>query len=877
MIVIDEIAQYLRQLASSARSDINQLARATVASLKVLFEAATAAPAVRVIVTLATGTAAFGQETTEISQTLSDVAAEQLITEANDVMERPKGAIGRPAEDHEIGFILRRRLFSEVDNEAAAATAAAYLELYRTLAQRGVAIGAATADPAAYAERIASAYPFHPALIDCLDKRIGPMPGFQRARGALKMLAEAVAALWADGVDAATINLGDLPLHYSQVRASITTSIDRDALDGPAVADFAAPSSHAGGVDQERWPAQRTATRACTTVFCHSVAGEPLPGAALPDIYAGTCRPDDDPDAIDEALAATSQVAWHLVSDGATWRFQIAPNANRIIASEKANVANADITEELDYRIRSIFPSDGPVRAVHFPTGPADVPDEQQLRLVVFSYLDVTTTARHAHTPPEKVANVANRFGVREQNRTYRNAVVSLVADEDGIDAMRECVSFELAAQRVTTDNARMAQFDRDVAKTLKSLADKAVLQTRIAIFAAYRHLYWPARDPANQNLRHHDLPARDQGKVEQAQTAVIIEALRSNGKITDTAPATDRLEAAVGFSPSHPEVTTAQLAEAPWRDHAQAIVLNTSLITDAIATGVRFGAWVYYDPDQGRAWGLGDPPPPARIDGNVWLYTEERAQELGLLRRPVDQPAINTALAANGGSIDGSALRRELHKALGGEPAKSEVLEALIRGARSGNCVVVLTDPSAAKNESKPLAADEILEAELDSLQILTPEKAAETGVSSPPEDRGGPVTVRGEGDTVGVAFRQIDDAFEDRGGGPVAGLTVTATAEVGEGARDLRALGYCVSQLPRFDCRVAAHIEVEYDGLDGSVSADLTGSVTGWRQVEDALLGLADRGSDVGGHAGPGVHTGCTHPLRRHRLGSVPLGSHQ
>ena len=107
----------------------------------------------------------------------------------------------------------------------------------------------------------------------------------------------------------------------------------------------------------------------------------------------------------------------------------------------------------------------------------------------------------------------------------------------------------------------------------------------------------------------------------------------------------------------------------------------------------------------------------------------------------------------------------------------------------------------------------------------------------------------MRGVGDTVGVAFRQIDDIFGDRGGGPVASLKVTANAEVGEGARDLRALGYCVSQLPRFDCRVATHIVVEYDGLDGSVSAELTGSVTGWRQVEDALLGLADQGSDVGG----------------------------
>ena len=694
VIVIDEIAQYLRQLSSSARPEINQLAKATVAGLKVLFEAATAAPAVRVIVTLATGTTAFGSETGEISRTLTEVAADQLIAEANDVMERPKGAVGRPAEDHEIGFILRRRLFAEVDDESARAAAAAYQELYRSLAGRGVSVGAATTDPAAYAARIAAAYPFHPALIDCLDKRIGPMPGFQRARGALKMLAEAVAALWADETDAPTINLGDLPLHRPQVRACITTSIDRASLDGPAAADFASPQSHAGQVDEERWPAKRTATRACTTVFCHSVAGEPLPAAAQPDVYAGTCHPDDDPDIIDEALEAISKVAWHLVSDGAAWRFQTAPNANRIIASEIANVANADVTEELDRRIRRLFPSDGPVKAVHFPAGTADVPDEQRLRLVVFSHLDVTTTARDTHKPPAKVADVRDRSGVREQSRTYRNSVVSLVADKDAVEAMRERVRFELAAQRVTADAARMGQFDREVAKALKRLADTAALKTRIAICAAYRHLYWPAHDPANHHLRHLDLPAREQGKVAQAQTAVILQALRSTGKITDNAPATDRLAATAGFDKSQPEVTTAQLAEGPWRDHAQAIVLNPSLITDAIATGVRFGAWVYYDPDRNRAWGLSDPAPPVRIDSNVWLYTEDRAKELGLLRRPVGHTAITKVLAAQGGSVDGAALRRELHDALGGEPAKTEVLEALARGTSLKHYTVLLTAP---------------------------------------------------------------------------------------------------------------------------------------------------------------------------------------
>ncbi|MCY4057238.1 MAG: DUF499 domain-containing protein, partial [Gammaproteobacteria bacterium] len=270
VIVIDEIAQHLRLLATSGHEQSRDLAAQTIAGLKVLFEAATAAPRARIIVTLATGTDAFEAETAEVANALREAEVEQLLSEAHDVMERPKGAVGRPAEDDEIGFILRRRLFAEVDENAASTAAQAYRDLYATLADQGVTVGgSATDDPAGYAERLRSAYPFHPALIDCLDKRIGPMPGFQRARGALKMLAEAVAALWRADASAPIINLGDLPLENLTVRSAITTSIGREALDGPAVADFAASTSHAATVDNERWPAERLATRACRAAFCN--------------------------------------------------------------------------------------------------------------------------------------------------------------------------------------------------------------------------------------------------------------------------------------------------------------------------------------------------------------------------------------------------------------------------------------------------------------------------------------------------------------------------------------------------------------------------------------------------------------------------------
>ncbi|MCY4057241.1 MAG: DUF499 domain-containing protein, partial [Gammaproteobacteria bacterium] len=112
LIVIDEVAQYLRRLGTSGDERVRNLAGATIDGLKVLFEAATAAPAVRIVFTLATGTAAFGTETADVVRALDEVAVERLQREAADVMQRPMGAVGRPADDNEIGWILRRRLFA---------------------------------------------------------------------------------------------------------------------------------------------------------------------------------------------------------------------------------------------------------------------------------------------------------------------------------------------------------------------------------------------------------------------------------------------------------------------------------------------------------------------------------------------------------------------------------------------------------------------------------------------------------------------------------------------------------------------------------------------------------------------------------------------
>ncbi|MCY4174992.1 MAG: DUF499 domain-containing protein [Acidimicrobiaceae bacterium] len=650
LIVVDELALHLAQLASSADADVRRQEQATVQALKVLFEAATAAPAVRLIFTLATGTSAFSEQTDKLEQAISSVSIEGASSAAHDVMARSKGAVGRPAHEHEIGCILQRRLFESIDEKAAEAARGAYTDAYAQLAERDPdSLGAATADPAGYGEKIRSCYPFHPALIDCLDKRIGPLPGFQRARGALKMLAESLAVLHSDasasGDPLAVVNLGDLPLSTPAVRACITGGINRPELDPPAQADFAGAGSHAALIDDKQWPRSRLARRACTTVFCHSVATDAA-GAAASDVNLGTLRPGEQPPMIDEALSATLAAAWHLHSDGGRWRIRVEPNANKIVAAEAANVSNAGITEEIEAKLRKLFVSSGAAKVVHFPAGPADVDDTAQLQLVVVSHSDAAADPA-AGEPPDLLERIAERAGAAESVRTFRNALVFVVAGSGDFDSdddipgagdnARAKVRLELAARRVC-ETERLSDFSDEVVKQIKALAQRTELDTRMALCRAYRHVWWPQRVSGGRiDLKAMELPPSDQGKTGGAQTERVLKLMRDYAKVTDAAPATDVLARCSGFDRSG-EITTEDLAQTPWRAPEQALVLDQALLVKAIEAGVRNGAWVCHDTASdavltARRTGS------VRIAADVMLYSKQRAAELGLLQQESPEP----------------------------------------------------------------------------------------------------------------------------------------------------------------------------------------------------------------------------------------------
>ncbi|MGH8925038.1 MAG: ATP-binding protein [Acidimicrobiia bacterium] len=837
LVIIDEVAAHMRALSSSADPERRRQAQAMPVFLFSLFTAAAQVDTARVVITLATQTDAFAKETADVEKMLdTDSGPGQ---ESQSVMSRFREVLV-PAEDEEIAAIIRRRLFSHIDETAAIEAADGFRDYYSAQEKGGHSLNF-SADTH---QRMAASYPLHPELVRVLDSRVGTIPAFQRTRGALRLLAETVSALWERKADAVVINVADVPLDASPVGNALTRGIDREAFAQVIAADVAGPGSHAAVVDQTRFAATKPyATRAATTVFLHSLEQTASRGATQVDVWRGTLVPGDDPDLIQEALTQLDLHAWHLDYDGARWRFDTEAQPRKIVEDEKLSVAPSLVREEVDRRIGQMFAPQGAVKTRIFPKGPGDVDDRSELQLAVIHYDDLEVTARNASPPADYLIDMLDTHGVAGSNRTFRNGVAFLVSDSDQIESMKDAVRWDLAAHRVKNNGERMSSYAEPVQNKLKQIADKAGLDARVAITRCYRHLYYPKADKANRHLRHHELSPTSQGDQVKNQTIVIQEALQSLGKIRDTPIASDFLARIAGF-PATDRVSTSQAVEGFWRDHNAEIVLNPVRLTETVAVGIRNGEWIYYDSEAGKAYTADTPPPAARISTTTYLYTKARAEAEGLLRRDPTWADVEKELTKAKGELEGSELRSRLEQTLGDEPTKTILTEILGRVLKQEPVPIIVIDGSPSA-DSKPLAASTMSKLPLERITILSRSRAEEIGIEVTARPTG--FKLNGEG-SAGPVFGTLTDKLAELGTGKrITRVAISKTVTTASTA-ELRTLLSAVPMLPKLDFEIRLNASGSYLDLSGEVQvAYLAGPAAGFRKVEKEIFALLDRAGDL------------------------------
>lgn len=622
LIMIDEIARHLRVAKTvpteTGRSD---LAKQTVAFLMSLLEFAASKEQVVVVFTLAAESDAFSQETEELQ-------------EAKRISARQERVI-TPTAETEIAAIVTHRLFQYIDRAAAEETAAHYASYYHRCVEQGADLPQ-RALRAEYAQEIVDDYPFHPELLNTLNRKTSTIPNFQKTRGALRLLAMVIRELWADRPEYLfLIHPHDICLGNDEIANDLTSRLERprfkQVIKADIVSQLEGTRAHAQVLDE--WTGTGITRRVATAAFLHSIVQGGASGVDPADLTLAVIVPDEDPALALKAANDLVENGWFFEYDGRHYRFKTEPSINKIINDEMGVVSVVPSKLELDRRIRQVWKK-GYLQPVFFPSEPADVDDDAFLPKLVIIHYDADHASIESDAIPDLVARIFERAGSQEGFRRFKNNLVFLVADKQQVGPMVDQMRRYMAIQRILTDSDRLTDFLEEQRSRLKKAGEAAELDVRVAITRTYKWFYYPTSEaPQSQyNLGRVQLPAQEQGEVMKDQSGVILRLLQDLNKVQtqDAKPLAPQYVKQRAWDASQEKLTTEDLRKAFARKMGLRMMLDVNQLKKTIKFGIENGVWIYYDTRAQMGYGKQSPPPAVEISDDAYLYTLEAYEQLG-------------------------------------------------------------------------------------------------------------------------------------------------------------------------------------------------------------------------------------------------------
>lgn len=524
LILIDEWVAYLRQIYKveglpSGSFDSN------LSFVQALTEAVKASPGTLLVASLPASQIEVGGE-----------GGQEALARLKQTFSRVESS-WRPASQEESYEIVRRRLFKEIPGDRfhhRDNTLKKFAALYREN-PNDFPQGCADED---YRRKLEKAYPIHPELFDQLYTCWGSLEKFQRTRGVLRLMAQAIHELWMSGDPSVMIMPGSVAvnsprvepelLHYLDVSWQSIIAGDVDgAASTPYKIDQAAPNLN-------RYSATRRVARA---IFMGTAPTHQQQNTGLDDkqINLGVVQPGERPAIFGDALRRLTNQAKFMHSDLGRYWYSMAASLNRIATDRAAQIEAAlvDVTidTELTKYVNAILDR-GHFDAVQVaPSGSAEVPDEAGgVRAVVLG-------VAHPHNGREGSEALVEAKEILMQRgstpRVYRNMLVFISADARQLDNLKDAVRAALAWNEIVrdTDRLNLTQSDSALAKAKLSEANETV-KTRLK--EAWCYLHYPSQASAQADVEWSSgkIPAQD-GLLARASKKLIGE----EGLLTELGP----------------------------------------------------------------------------------------------------------------------------------------------------------------------------------------------------------------------------------------------------------------------------------------------------------------------------------------------------
>lgn len=490
LILIDEWVAYLRQIYKveglpSGSFDAN------LSFVQSLTEAVKASPGTLLVASLPASQIEVGGE-----------GGQEALARLKQTFSRVESS-WRPASQEESYEIVRRRLFKEIPGDKfhhRDNTLKQFAKLYRENAN-DFPQGCADED---YRRKLEKAYPIHPELFDQLYTSWGSLEKFQRTRGVLRLMAQAIHELWMSGDPSVMIMPGSVSvssprvepelLHYLDVtwQSIIAGDVDGTAST-PYKIDQSAPSLN-------RYSATRRVARA---IFMGTAPTHQQQNTGLDDkqINLGVVQPGERPAIFSDALRRLTNQAKFMHADLGRYWYSMSASLNRIAADKAAQIEAALVDVTIDAELGKYV--NGLADRGHFdavqvaPASSAEVPDEAGgVRAVVLG-------VKHPHNGRDGSDALVEAKDILMQRgstpRVYRNMLVFLAAESRQLDNLKDAVRAFLAWGEIVRDTERLnlTQSDSALAKTKLAEANET-MKTRLK--EAWCYLHYPVQESAHAN-----------------------------------------------------------------------------------------------------------------------------------------------------------------------------------------------------------------------------------------------------------------------------------------------------------------------------------------------------------------------------------------
>jgi len=393
----------------------------------------------------------------------------------------------RPASSDEAYHIVKQRLFKQADAAALAsigATAKAYVEMYRKYTDDFPR----EARDSAYEDRIKRTYPIHPELFDTLYEEWSSLERFQRTRGVLRLMSTVIHALWA-GEDASPLIMpGSIPLATANVNAELTQYL-QDSWKTIIDADVDGFKSEPARIDKEK-PlfGQRSLTRRLARTVFFGAAPTIAPGSSHKGIgtqrvFLGTAVPGDVPGNFHAALTQLGDRATYFYSGSGKYWYDLQPNITRTAKDQAERLHKEDVWAEIVKRLQGQARTRGDFAGVHVcPETNGDIPDTDEARLVILH--PKVAHKRGAESVAKDFAQKATEQR-GSANRTHRNALVYLAADEARLEELDTATRDYLGWTHVLANEADLdlTQNQKNQAAQRQAQADQTVTSRLLQTF----------------------------------------------------------------------------------------------------------------------------------------------------------------------------------------------------------------------------------------------------------------------------------------------------------------------------------------------------------------------------------------------------------